>query len=1412
MNTQHNNKARTLPAGVRHVLPVLGLVAMLFVGLFSRDSNARLEPYYVVSGLSFGQMKPRILFVLDTSGSMSWRARPQAGMCKFDECERTPDYDDPTDDITEQSRIHAARYAIHTIVEDVGDQAQFALMTFRQEDPAGLSGNKPDLCDNGQRFMWAFRAYDGGSSTTRGFANGFFWWLCGDNAPFPYLRWDDLGNGLNSAAEGGPGNTNPTIEEVLTGFPSPMLNTWGKLYSAANFRDVQFFPDFRGIKFRISGSWNSLSPKDKHFVRKSWGDYSTNQNLNVTKAKYQSEIRDQDFYYWPYVDGFTGYSTWDTHYSEGLPPTTNHFYNNWEHWEKLGLTDNANNLNAASLYAPFYLEGLDWDEGPQSLEEERERVLWFTSEFAQGGVDASGGTPWEQVMGPVNNAGYAGGNAVYAHPTVNQYLDFVGTDEDLCVPTATILLTDGVPNCAQPNCPWCSVQPNACNNLHKYLSATRTERNSSVYVVGFAVEPGSAADNPFNEMACAGAGAGASNPSSPCSGTPYNQWDTCHTPGDPTDCAWLAKDPAELAAALGGIVAGILAMDVESGPGTSVLDVGIGNNAQSGGGDIFATAVNAHTEWPDWRGHVIRAACDTQVDGALADFCQDPAPGTFDFPEPTFSSVTACPQSRVWDAGECLQARDPHDAAFPRRIYINTSTNQSKLVGKAGGGALVGKAGGGATAAFKNQLNSNDLGLKTKFNNGQAFGDDQANEIADFIMGVGWKGDWKLPGLANSSPIVVRRIPPVLEDFSPSVGIRDPHCAGRLLPPNVEVADELVTFAEESWDPALKLTQPAIHHEYQEAAIIGSDLGLIHAFQFESGNELFAYLPRYMLETVLEQFSVGGDAMGQPLPLEEHNYGVAATANQGWVWDPDKGTTGGWRHLLIIGSGKGGNHYSVLDVSHMSPKSPQGPLGGGNPLEVLWTTFDPGLKAVYEDMLGETWARPALIYHLPNDDIADLPEASFVIASGYRSDDTEADQGRAMAKVDALTGVREDWIRLPAPLAAGKMYEPNFGAVIDPAVGTHCISRYWAEAQETYFADPSGRFYRWDLGRINPHESDYGGEWGTNGGTANAVDTFRACQGVGQDCTISGDGKAEPFTIPVAVVASNRIDDAEAGTPVDLTEATQQDQFLIAMASGSLFDSAVDGGDDTNDFHSSLYVMVDDHRADKEGGMSTSSTDALDFGGTVADPKFARFVLSRLKRTRKYKPYPGYTGGVDGWIIEEEKFFSKRARPVKAPLIRVSRLFNSTGLGQDPSVEDQVGAAVSGLEVYYIEFTVYEPGNDICDPLFFDEDNSEWHADQGSTYKITMRLLATDSSGFDLMGAPGVPDFGDGQFSGAGLDGPFVEQVLDGNCVDGNCGPAQGTPSVAPCDPNTDPNFMSTLASRSVGYSELRGFNPYERN
>src|SRR5690606_833785 len=146
------------PAPARRLWLQLGaLMCIVALGLISpRSSEARLEPYYVVNGLSCGQIKPRILCVLDTSGSMSRRARSSGGVCQWDSCETATN--------SARSRIDAAREAIHTIVEDVGDGANFGFMTFDQLAPPSSNGSVPSTC-SGDRFRKIWDGYDLSTST-----------------------------------------------------------------------------------------------------------------------------------------------------------------------------------------------------------------------------------------------------------------------------------------------------------------------------------------------------------------------------------------------------------------------------------------------------------------------------------------------------------------------------------------------------------------------------------------------------------------------------------------------------------------------------------------------------------------------------------------------------------------------------------------------------------------------------------------------------------------------------------------------------------------------------------------------------------------------------------------------------------------------------------------------------------------------------------------------------------------------------------------------------------------------------------------------------------------------------------------------------------------------------------------------
>ena len=1314
----------------------LGLIA-------PRSSEARLEPYYVVNGLSFGQIKPRILFVLDTSGSMSWRAQATPKVCQWDSCEDAGD--------SQRSRIDAARDAIHTIVENIGDGANFGFMTFDQLPPPSSNGSIPSKCNSTDRFRKIYDANGaylyGNGDNTNIVSSRQQWQLCGDNRPYAYLRYDDLGRNISVANK----------QSALPS--SPMLRGSARSHADNASRKVQFFPEFLGVRINLDHN----NADEQAIIALSRGDYGGPSGNNMSTTQ-RNNISGKDFYYWPYVDGFPGYSQWDAWWLDSWGYTY------------LGIAGHVaedNSLNEAALYGPFYLESAQGqaNAGPASMDAARQKVLDLTNDFAYGGVDVRGGTPWEAVIGPVT-ASPPSSNGPFSHTTVASYLKFAKnlSPTDACVPTATILVTDGDPDCT-------GTGNGSCSGLHNRLDALRTELDSLVYVVGFFVNTAE-----LNKMACAGAGGCPSNGtcSNPCGGTPFKGWDTCYDPDNHgSECAWVANSAEDLALKLGTIVNGILDLDLGSGPGTSATEIGIGNGGKSGDGDIYNTSVSAFTEWPEWFGHVERAPCTDMVDvggtQVLADYCIDN--GVYDFPEANFGP---CPRSRTWDAGQCLQLTTPSS----RRLYMNDASNNLIQINQTGTTK--------ATSDFIAQLNSGDLGIP-----GAPFSSTRADQIVAFILGVGWDEDWKLPGLANSAPILIRRIPPVEDEFEPSVGIRDPHCSGRVLQAGREVHDTLVDFATDAWDETKMLSAPSDHFEYQEAILIGDDLGVLHALQYDSGNELFGFMPRYLLPNAVESEAYGGEAMGQPENLDDHVYGVAATANQAWVYDEDLNSgNGGWRHIVIIGSGIGENHYSVLDVSHMSPNSPKGPL------EVLWTTFDPALRTTYEKYLGETWARPAIIYHVPDEEFDTvggvpeaIPEAKVVMASGYPdATPTNSLQGRVLAVADALDGTIEDWAQLPT--SSVPVYESTYGAVVDTAVASHCISRYWAEAQETYIVDPAGRLFRWDLARETNHAADFGGKWGTNGGTAKEAFTFRACQGTGSTCSISSSGKAEPFTLPVAVVANNRID--EPFLQEDLIDPKQRDRLLLAFASGNLYDTAVDGGDEDNDFHSSLYVVADDHLADQTKGFDIPNGGGRTTPGTHRS--FARVVLSDLTYERVFRPFPTSPEYTDTGN------FTKAARPVSAPIIKVAKAIEYV----DPQNPDLGTRVIEGVETYSIEFKVYQPSILDCDARFYDKDSGEWYTDPGSTYTIRMTLSSRDGEPFDLIDGGGVT-IPNGSNSGAGLVMGAVEQVRDGDCADGTCGPAQGTPSITPCDPNNNPLGAPTRGARGMGYSEVRGFTPYER-
>jgi hypothetical protein len=1317
-------------------------LAWLAMGLLvllagARDGSARLRPYYVLrTATEAAAVKPRILFVLDTSGSMGMMAQPTLEECAWERCEN-PAFAGTI----HESRMAAARRAIHQVIVATQDDAKFALVTFDQHGP---HNNAPAMCSTAagnRRFVWIthYNYPDVGFPwhEIRRDVHLGAWRLCQGNdiRPYPYLRWDDLGVGSVVGANHQAGPLPP----------SPLIGTsYAEMSDAANAqRKVQWFPRFMGVRFQP----NDTTDPDRAITHATTGDYGT------SNADRNANVWQQDFYYWPYVDGFPGYSNYEVN-----PPSSGNNH--------AGVIGQVNNVQDGQLYAPFYLDLSTtpvnpnaW--GPATEQEATALVLSHTSPLVQGGVDAVGYTPWYSTIGPIP-AAPTQSNGYNAHTTVSSYLAFVRNVQspDVCAPTAAVLVTDGTPYPANEG-GW---------RLYRRLANLRTQLDTRVYVVGFFLE----GEDELNAMACAGAGAcDGTQCDTPCDDQPTHDWDTCANPADPANgCAFLASSADELQQVLSQIVAQIGEFELPSGPPSTANEFGV---AGGGGGDVVAlqTTISAITEYPTWRGHVVRSYCEFTEPGTgnLLSSCVPPSP---EFEAEAYEETFGpCPQSRAWDAGECLSLTPWTE----RRLYTHDASNQ--LV-------PVSEPDGTASGQFVAELVAQGI---VSGANAEA----EADELVAFLLGRDAPNGWKLPGLANSAPIIVQRVPPYDPERIPTVAIRDPHCGGRLLGASDGVPVSLEEYAEEVWDDDNKLAIPSEHFESQEAVLIGDDFGVLHAFQLDSGNELWGFLPRFLLPSLAEKAALGAATYGQTGEIEDHRYGIAATVNRGWVFD-DRAVDPAqhrWRQLAIVGMGPGGTEHMVLDVSHMSPESPQGPF------EVLWTTADPALEAQYDAFNGETWARPALGYHVPDDVSTQAPDSYFVMGTGYPlTGGGGSDHGRTLLRVDALTGQIVEHAVLP-PVDPTTLYEPVFGTVTDVAVGTHCLSRLWAEMQEAYVVDPAGRLFRWDLGRETNHAADSGGVWG-NAATPALATPIPACEGAGATCTVNPGNRAETFTFAAAVSSNDRLDDITSVSTAAPIAPTNQ--FLVALAGGSPADDALRVGPGAS-YQSSLYVLVDDHTSDPTAGFDVPAGAPKTAPGAHAS--FMRVALTDLERTRTLVPFDGSA------TYQETRSFARGTRPLRAPRIFV------TGVVDEETLDEANPTVIEGVEVYNIQFTVYEPPSAICNQAFYDDANDQWHEDPGSTFLITFRLTANVGTGFDLIngaGAGGASGANFGAGFSTGLTLASVEQIGSGECANGGCGPQLLSPSTAPCDPNASHPITPAGAGAALAatHSELPAFTPVE--
>jgi type IV pilus assembly protein PilY1 len=157
-----------------------------------------------------------------------------------------------------------------------------------------------------------------------------------------------------------------------------------------------------------------------------------------------------------------------------------------------------------------------------------------------------------------------------------------------------------------------------------------------------------------------------------------------------------------------------------------------------------------------------------------------------------------------------------------------------------------------------------------------------------------------------------------------------------------------VTVSHEGEMGALLHTQPVLVRDGgNEYIFIATTEGVLHALDGSTGEELWAFMPQELLNTIPELFisdwnaSKPHTATGEPMPSNDHGhvtkpiYGLdGATV----VYTASNG-----HRYLVQGMRRGGNHYYALDIT--DPENP----------EMAWQ-IDGGAGNFTQ--LGQTWSKP----------------------------------------------------------------------------------------------------------------------------------------------------------------------------------------------------------------------------------------------------------------------------------------------------------------------------------------------------------------------------------------------------------------------------------------------------------------------
>lgn len=152
--------------------------------------------------------------------------------------------------------------------------------------------------------------------------------------------------------------------------------------------------------------------------------------------------------------------------------------------------------------------------------------------------------------------------------------------------------------------------------------------------------------------------------------------------------------------------------------------------------------------------------------------------------------------------------------------------------------------------------------------------------------------------------------------------------------------------------PAFK-RQHAVSTPRAKTVYVGSNDGLLHAFDLKTGEEKWAFLPP-SLHAKLD--TAAANPLTDPCSGSYcHQYLLDGSPQVADVYARFGGVSDAWRTLLVVGQRQGGTTYTALDItSGQSPDS-----SNGDPAKFLWGFSDADLGESWADAAIERVAHPA---------------------------------------------------------------------------------------------------------------------------------------------------------------------------------------------------------------------------------------------------------------------------------------------------------------------------------------------------------------------------------------------------------------------------------------------------------------------